>query len=80
MVVRKLLVAAMAMLVAGLPVARAQSQGSISIGLAEAPTNRADDPRAKVYIVDHLHQDVIERGGCFSTTPGRAALRRDGSR
>ncbi|HUR77119.1 MAG TPA: hypothetical protein VMZ22_04160 [Acidimicrobiales bacterium] len=35
------------------PLAHAQ-EGSISIGLAEAPTNRADDPRAKVYIVDHV--------------------------
>ena len=39
--------------------ARAQAQtdppeGSIGIRLLDAPTNRANDPRAKLYIVDHL--------------------------
>ncbi|MEY2424523.1 MAG: hypothetical protein QOI61_95 [Actinomycetota bacterium] len=31
-----------------------QAEGTIGIGLVDAPTNRADDPRAKLYIVDHL--------------------------
>lgn len=38
------------------------SQGSVGIGLLEVPTDRADDPRALVYVIDHLHPgDVIER-------------------
>lgn len=37
------------------PFARAQqASGSIGIALTEAPTNRANDPRAHVYIVDHV--------------------------
>ncbi|HVT77267.1 MAG TPA: hypothetical protein VHD87_09570 [Acidimicrobiales bacterium] len=40
---------------AWMPRAGAQpAQGSIGIALAEAPTNRANDPRARVYIVDHV--------------------------
>lgn len=30
--------------------------GSVSIRLLDAPTNRQNDPRARIYIVDHLHQ------------------------
>jgi hypothetical protein len=38
-------------------VARAQEgEGSIGIGLVDAPTELRDDPRAHSYIVDHLHQ------------------------
>src|SRR4051812_22781537 len=38
------------------------SAGSVSIRLLDAPSNRQDDPRARIYIVDHLHQgDRIER-------------------
>jgi hypothetical protein len=36
------------------PAMAAADPGSIGIRLAEAPSNRADDPRAKIYIVDHL--------------------------
>lgn len=32
----------------------AQASGSIGIRLLDAPVNRSDDPRAKVYIVDHV--------------------------
>lgn len=36
--------------------------GGVSIGLAEAPSDRADDPRARAYIIDHLEQGTtIER-------------------
>ncbi len=36
--------------------------GSVGIGLLEAPSSRADDPRALVYVIDHLQPgDVIER-------------------
>jgi hypothetical protein len=51
--VRKLLVAIAALAVLS-PVASARAEGSISISLTEAPSNRADDPRARVYIVDHV--------------------------
>ena len=38
------------------------SAGSVSIRLTDAPSNRQDDPRARIYIVDHLHQgDQIVR-------------------
>jgi hypothetical protein len=36
------------------PAMAAADPGSIGIRLAEAPANRVDDPRAKIYIVDHL--------------------------
>lgn len=40
----------------------AQDEGSVGIRLVDAPTERADDPRAQVYVVDHLQPgDVIER-------------------
>src|SRR5688500_16468940 len=34
--------------------AAAQEPETVGIRLAEAPQNRADDPRARLYIVDHL--------------------------
>ena len=40
-------------LLGGVGAARAQT-GSIGIRILDAPTNRSDDPRAKVYIVDHV--------------------------
>ena len=36
--------------------AGAQDNGSIGIRLVDAPTDRRDDPRAQVYIVDHVTQ------------------------
>jgi hypothetical protein len=51
--VRRVLIA-LATLLAVTPLASARAEGSISISLTEAPTNRADDPRARVYIVDHV--------------------------
>lgn len=46
---------AIAAALVGTPLAGAQqSEGSISIGLVDFPTNRADDPRAALYIVDHV--------------------------
>ncbi len=58
MPVRRQLAAVAAILVSfgvlGSPAtARAQSQ-SIGIRLADAPTSRTDDPRARLYIVDHV--------------------------
>jgi hypothetical protein len=38
-----------------------QPEGFIGIRLLEAPTNRSDDPRARVYIVDHLAPGVTIR-------------------
>src|SRR6266542_5583489 len=32
------------------------SSGSIGVRLLEAPVSRANDPRARIYIVDHLSQ------------------------
>jgi hypothetical protein len=39
---------------AGPTTAPGTDQGSIGIRLAEAPSDRASDPRAKIYIVDHV--------------------------
>jgi hypothetical protein len=36
------------------PIPAGSDRGSIGIRLTEAPSNRANDPRAKIYIVDHL--------------------------
>jgi hypothetical protein len=51
-------VASLAAVVLGLllamPAARAAEGGSVGIRLTEAPTSRADDPRARQYIVDHV--------------------------
>jgi hypothetical protein len=45
-----------------LPAAGQTPDNAVSIRLADAPTDRADDPRARIYIVDHLHQgDQITR-------------------
>lgn len=45
----------LAAVVGGVGVARAQTpEGSIGIRLVDAPTARRDDPRARVYIVDHV--------------------------
>jgi hypothetical protein len=52
--VRRLLLVAVGLLLLAAPAVRAQSEGSIGIALAEAPSNRADDPRARLYIVDHV--------------------------
>lgn len=42
--------------------AGAQDDPGLSIRLLDAPSDRADDPRARIYIVDHLEQgDRIER-------------------
>lgn len=35
-------------------VGAAQTEGTVGIRLLDAPTDRADDPRARLYIVDHL--------------------------
>jgi hypothetical protein len=57
--------------------ARAQEGGSISIRLVDAPTDRRDDPRAQIYIVDHLHQgDRIERRiEIGNTTPAASEIK-----
>lgn len=44
------------------PVPRQADQGQLGIRLLEAPEDRRNDPRARIYIVDHLNQgDLIER-------------------
>ncbi|MDP1793557.1 MAG: hypothetical protein Q8K63_05395 [Acidimicrobiales bacterium] len=48
------LVCAIVFVATGASAAAQESGGSISIRLLDAPTNRADDPRAKTYIVDHV--------------------------
>lgn len=35
-----------------------QAEGTIGIGLVDTPTDRANDPRAKLYIVDHVAPGV----------------------
>lgn len=35
-------------------IAQAQTAGTVGIRIVDAPANRADDPRARLYIVDHL--------------------------
>ena len=59
---RRILAAIVAVfLVLGAP-ADAQDEGTIGIGLLEAPADQADDPRARLYVVDQLVPgDVIER-------------------
>jgi hypothetical protein len=50
---------------------RAAADGQLGIRLLDAPTNRRDDPRARIYIVDHLHQgDTISRRIEVSNTTG----------
>ena len=49
-------------------------EGQIGIRLLDAPEDRRDDPRARLYVVDHLNQgDVIERRIEVSNTTGRPA-------
>ena len=58
---RILIAIVIAILVLGAP-AGAQDEGTIGIGLLEAPADQADDPRAQTYVVDQLEPgDVIER-------------------
>jgi len=40
------------------PLVSAHAAGSIGIALTEAPSSRADDPRARIYIVDQLFAKV----------------------
>lgn len=51
--VRRLLLVLVALALIA-PAAHAQTTGSIGIALTEAPSNRANDPRARVYIVDNV--------------------------
>jgi len=57
---RTILAALAALLLAtaltSLPAVAQTAANAVSIRLADAPTDRADDPRARIYIVDHLHQ------------------------
>jgi hypothetical protein len=46
---------------ATVPGARAASTGSIGIQLLEVPIAAASDPRARLYIVDHLHPGTVIR-------------------
>jgi hypothetical protein len=75
----RLLVAAAVLLAVGLtPVlAAAQDGGSVSIRLLDAPTDRRDDPRAQIYIIDHLKQgDRIERRiEIGNTTPSDTTIK-----
>lgn len=46
--------------------------GGVSIGLAEAPSDRADDPRARTYVIDHLAPGAtIERSIRVANTTER---------
>jgi hypothetical protein len=59
---RRLVLVLCALVAAVVPTASAQEQGSVSIRLVDAPTERRDDPRARIYIIDHLRQgDRIQR-------------------
>ena len=52
---------------------RTADNGSIGIQLLEAPTDRADDPRARIYIVDHVAPGTrIERAFEVSNSTSRA--------
>ena len=63
---------AVASLLAASP-AIAQDKGQIGIRLLDAPTNRKDDPRARVYIVDHVPQgQVVTRHVQVTNTTPRA--------
>ena len=49
---------------AATPARPADGQGNIGIQLLEAPVNRRDDPRAHLYIVDHMcTRATIETAG-----------------
>lgn len=53
---------------------QAPSEGQLGIRLLEAPTDRRDDPRARIYIVDHLNQgDEISRQIEISNTTAEPA-------
>ncbi|HEX3622830.1 MAG TPA: hypothetical protein VHT97_10985 [Acidimicrobiales bacterium] len=41
------------------PPVRAQAPETVGIRLLDAPTDRADDPRARIYIVDHLAPGTV---------------------
>lgn len=48
--------------------------GQLGIALLDAPENRRDDPRARLYVVDHLAQgDTIRRRVQVSNTTGQTA-------
>ena len=70
--------AAVALLAVLIPAGRVTAQpgpsaGSVGIRLLDAPTNRADDPRAKVYIVDHVSPGTtIQRHVQVSNSTGSA--------
>jgi len=68
--------------------AHAVGDGSIGIRLTEAPTSRADDPRARVYVVDHVapgttftrHVEIsndTDESRAISVYAGPAAIRHD---
>jgi len=72
----RVLAALLATLAALLPAAPAGAQatpeGLVGIRLLEAPTDRRDDPRAQVYVVDHVEPgDVVERRFEVSSTADR---------
>ncbi|MCW2599193.1 MAG: hypothetical protein JWM02_1022 [Frankiales bacterium] len=47
----------------------AAADGQLGIRLLDAPTDRRDDPRARIYIVDHVHGgDVVSRHIAVSNT------------
>lgn len=79
MLVTTWLVGSMLVSLLSLPIVAAEAdtdRGSIGIRLLDAPVDRADDPRARIYIVDHLAPgDVIERRVEVSNdTDGEATL------
>jgi hypothetical protein len=52
------------------------AQGVIGVRLLDAPVSRADDPRALIYIVDHLNPGAVihRRIQISNTTPERASV------
>lgn len=50
--------------------------GVIGVRLLDAPTSRADDPRALIYIVDHLNPGAVihRRIQISNTTPDQASV------
>lgn len=50
--------------------------GVIGVRLLDAPVSRADDPRALIYIVDHLNPGAVihRRIQISNTTPDRASV------
>ncbi|MCU1594993.1 MAG: hypothetical protein JWO12_2385 [Frankiales bacterium] len=49
-----LVAGALAPAIGTFPSAQAASSGGIGIRLGEAPTSRRDDPRARIYVIDHV--------------------------